>query len=509
MLTERRVAAPHETATTLAEFARRPVYLVAGAMALLMLLTSGRYGYFGDELYFIAAGHHLDWGYADQPPLVPLLAATMDTLFPGSLVALRLPSILLTALGVIVTALITRELGGERRAQIIAAIASASSPFLLACAGHWMATQTLDPFLWAVISWLVVRWVRTRDDNNLLLAGIFTAITLQGKLLIPVFWLAVGVSLLIVGPSEMLRRKKLWIGAAITVVSAIPTLLWQASNGWPQLEMQRAISAEQAGAGGRLAFVPAVLVMAGLVAGSVLLVYGLWRLLWSDELRAYRFFGLAAIGIGVFFVVSFGRPYYVAGIFAICWAAGAVELQRQTHSRWWTWLVSRPVWALSAAVAVSFLPLNPLTVQETRLYNPINLPKAELGWPQLAETTAKAYRALPPDEKRHTVVMANNYWEAGALEHFGPEYGLEEPIYSPHRGYWYFGGPPTTTSTVLFAGGTPETVRKYFGSVRKLATVDNEIVVDNNRLGPPIWLCEQPRKPWRQLWPEMREFTFR
>ncbi|WP_308282844.1 glycosyltransferase family 39 protein [Pseudonocardia nigra] len=154
-------------APALPTFARGPVLLVAAAVGVLLTAVSGRYGYFGDELYFIAAGNHLDWGYADQPPLVPLIALAMDAIAHGSVAALRVPATLATMAGVVLTALLTREFGGGRRAQLVAAGAFAVSPTFLAT-GHLLATSTLDPPLWIALTWLLVRWVRTRADGALL-----------------------------------------------------------------------------------------------------------------------------------------------------------------------------------------------------------------------------------------------------------------------------------------------------------------------------------------------------
>src|SRR5262245_60955305 len=107
----------------LAPFARWPVLAVAGAFAVILFATITRYVYFGDELYFRLAGYRLDWSFPDQPPLLPLLAGLMDRLFPGSIAALRVPAVVCTAGGVVVSALLARELGGQRRAQLVAALA--------------------------------------------------------------------------------------------------------------------------------------------------------------------------------------------------------------------------------------------------------------------------------------------------------------------------------------------------------------------------------------------------
>src|SRR5438270_10354507 len=123
--------------------ARWPVLAIATGVGFVLLLTSGRVGYFDDELYFLVAGRHLAWGYADQGPLVPLLARALDIVFPGSLVGERLPSTVLTAVGVVVAALIARELGGRRRAQVLTA-----GTYAMATVGrgHLLTTATVDVF---------------------------------------------------------------------------------------------------------------------------------------------------------------------------------------------------------------------------------------------------------------------------------------------------------------------------------------------------------------------------
>ncbi len=169
-------------AQALPVFARGPVLALAAVVAAVLTAVSGRYGYFGDELYVIAAGHHLAWGYADQPPLLPLLALVADTVAPGSVMVLRIPATLATVVVIVLAALTAREFGGGRRAQLIAAGTVAVSPIFLG-GGHLLATSTLDPVLWAAVTFLVVRWLRTGSDRLLLVAGIVTAVDLQVKFL--------------------------------------------------------------------------------------------------------------------------------------------------------------------------------------------------------------------------------------------------------------------------------------------------------------------------------------
>lgn len=514
-----------EARVTVPELAWRPILAIASAVAVLLFVTSFRYGYFGDELYFLSAGRHLSWGYADQPPLLPVLARIMDTLFPGSVVGLRLPSTLLCATGVVLAGQTCRELGGRRTAQVITAGVFAVSPFFLTGSGHTLATHSIDAFLWTLISWLVVRWVRLREDRLLLAAGLLTVLALQAKLLIPVFWLAVGIGAALVGPRELLRRPVLWASGALAVLTMIPWVWWQVQHGWPEREMAEVVSGETSFAGGQLTFLPIAAAWIAGPLGTVLFCYGLWRLLRAPQLRAYRFLGLATVGIIGVFLATNGRPLYVGGVLVVCWAAGAVGLQERAPMlterargrlrgwvRWPRWALIAPVFGIAAALTLFYglpvgLPLVGVSAYAGQPYSPINMNLEEFGWPQFADSVERAAATLPPDVRHRTVVVTDTYWQASAVEQFGQGRGLPA-VYSPSRGFWYFGSPPENATTVLFTSATADYLHQYFADVRQVGTVDNGQNINNANQGAPIWLCSGLRQPWSQAWPRMRHMTF-
>jgi hypothetical protein len=475
-----------------------PVAIVTALLAIPLLLTANRYGYFGDELYFLAAGRHLAWGYVDQPPLLPLLAATMDTL-GHSPFALRIPAVLVTLGGVVLTALIARELGGGTKAQTLAAATFAVSTEFVS-GGHYLATSTVDPFLWTLLLWLLVRWLRTRADGLLVGAGVVTAVALYTKFLIGGFWLAAGLALLVCGPRELLRRPALWAGAGIAVVALVPTLGWQAAHGWPQLGMGAAISQEVGDTwGGRLAFVPAALLTAGIPVGAVLLVYGLWRVLRDRELR---FLGWTTLLLTVVFLAVNGRFYYLAGMFPVCWAMAAVALERREPSRRWRWLATWPCYALAVVLVLPVsLPVWPRAwlAEHPALPSPV-LAFAEIGWPEGARSVSEAFAALPGRE--HTAVVTETYWEAGALDRFGRDLGLPEPA-SGNRGYATLVVPPEGTTDVLFVGADPRPLLGHFTDLRPLGKVDTGEAKPSYFDGVPLWLATGRTEPWPELWPKL------
>ncbi|MBF6192533.1 MULTISPECIES: glycosyltransferase family 39 protein [Nocardia] len=493
---------PDDHAEPLPPFAFGGVAAVAASAAVALLASIGRYGFFGDELYFVAAGRRLTVGYADQGPLLPAIARAMDLLAPDSLVALRLPAVLVTVAAVVLTAQIAREFGGDRPAQVLAAAAYATSPFLLV-QGTLLATNTIDTALWVVVSWLVIRWVRTRRDGLLLAAALVTAVDMQVKWLIPFFWIALAIGVAIYGPRELLRRPALWWGGAIVVVTSAPSLVWQAERDWPQLRLGGVVAAEQATIGGRYSWLPLALASAGVI-GGLLLVYGVWALLRAESLRPYRFLGLMPVVLAVIFIVTGGRPYYAAGCYGALIAVGAVRwMENRRRSRL---LLTAAVAALSVAAVVFSLPLRPesdIEPVDTQAQAGFEIAiYGRFGWSELAAGTAAAYAALPEHERASAVVIADSYWQASALDLARASYGLPAS-YSPNRGFGYFGTPPDTATTVLWVGGAETDVRAHCAQVSAAGQVDARLGYPGVTRGVTVWRCAQPLVPWSRAWPDM------
>ena len=474
----------------------RTTYAVAAAPVVLLLALSGRYGPHRDELYFVAAGHHPQWGYPDQPPLTPLVAGLADTLAPGSLLALRLLSALVVGVVVLVTADLARALGGGRGAELLAAVATATGAGLLAV-GHMLSTATTDLLVWTVVVRLVVSTLQHDRPRQWLVVGLVLGIGLQNKHLVG--FLAVGLVAGVVltpGLRHHLRSPWAWGGAAVAVLLWLPNLVWQARHGWPQAELAADIRDEYGTVGGiaELVLLQAVMINPlGAVLAAVGGVAG-WR---RPEWRWFRPVPVAYLLLLGVFVLTGGKNYYLLGLLPPLAAAGAVVLER----RW----SARGVGVFTAAVAVTalfplpaLLPVLPASTLDASFYPALNEDQLEtIGWPSVVRTVRGVVDSLPAAERGSAVVVTQNYGEAGALRW----YGVEAPVYGTHNGFADWGPPPEGSGPVVWVGFEAPDPAALTGCVRaaRLGTG-----VDNEEDGNGVWVCDGPTRSWASAWKQLR-----
>jgi hypothetical protein len=474
---------------------RGPMLVAAGAVALLMAVSS-RYGWHRDELYFFAAGKRLAWGYVDQPPLVPVVARVSSELFGGSLVGLRLVPALAIGAVVLLSAAMAGDLGGGRRARLLAAIAAALCPVLIG-AGHLLATATFDVLAWTVLTWLVVRALAGGDERLWLAVGAVAGIGFLNKHSMVLVVGALGVALLLGARRGVLRSPWVWGGVAIAVVLALPNVAWHASNDWPVVDMTESLQDESESIDGAL-FVPLQFGMTAFTA--VVWLPGLWWLLRAPAARQWRAVGVAYLILVGFFVITAGKPYYLAGMYPVLFAAGAVWWEQRGRMTLPTTVV-----ALSALGLVMAIPVRPASSAADVPVEDLELEfGAQLGWEDLVDHVAVAHDSLASEGDEVAIVTAN-YGEAGAVDRFGPSHGLPGAS-SPHNNYWLWGPPGGETDRAVVVGFGRADVEEWFADCRLVWRFRTPHGVASEEEGEPVWACRDQRVDWDTLWPELQAY---
>ena len=481
-----------------------PVLLVAGLMVGGLLAVSGAYGFHRDEMYFIVAGRHPAFGYADQPPLTPLLSAASAAALGVSPTAVRVLPALAMALIAVLTALIARDLGGSRRAQVVAAISVAVSGYL--AAGHLDDTAEYDLLAWAIILWLLVKLLAGGDRRLWLALGVATGIGLENKDTLPLLGAGLAVGLVLTRRWDVMRSRWAWAAIGIALVIWAPNLAWQATHGFPQLTMAHAIAGNADD--NRAQLVPLLWLFAGPFVFPVTIAGWVWMLR-AKAATPFRPIGIAAVVALVLVVAVGGKAYYAVGCLPPLMAAGAVILDR--------WLARGRVrlrgvgFAGAAALSGALIAYLTLPILPIASYATTSLPSTvpdtaeQIGWPQLVRSVEGVVAAMPAEERARSVILTSNYGEAGALELLGT--GLP-PIYSGHNAFWDWGPPPADRTIVVHVGDwTSADWSPYFDGCATVTHIDNGFGIQNQEQGQAISLCTDLRASWTAIWPGLRHLS--
>jgi hypothetical protein len=507
--------------TPFSKFGPAPFLVVPLAFAAVKLalhaLAITNYGYFRDELYYIACSKHLAWGYVDQPPFSIALLALVRAVLGDSLVALRVLPALAGAGTVVVTGLLVRELGGGRFAQALACLCAVLPPVWLVV-DHFYSMNTFDTLIWSIALLLLLRALDDMRPRAWVALGVVTGVGLLNKT--SMLWFGGAVVLAMLATEH--RRKLLspwpYVAGAVAALIFLPHIAWQAQNGWPTLEFMRVAATQKMVRTGLLQFWgQQVLVMSPTTLPIWLA--GLGALLAS---RRARIVGLVFLAVAALLVVSgSSRPNYLAVAYAPLFAAGAVAIERTVALlRPWT----RP--ALLAAVLVlglpfvpAWLPILPVDalVAYTHALGP-QLPPQErtregdlpqvfadmFGWEEMVGRVARVYHALPAEDRARCAIFADNYGEAAAIDFFGPRYGLP-PAISPHNNYWLWGPRGATGEVLILVGGSRNDRHADFRSVELADTTKCEHCMPFEN-GAPIFVCRGLNQPLERRWAEIRSY---
>ena len=474
----------------------RAVWLVAAAAFGVEMAVSGRYGYDRDELYFLAAGRHLGWGYVDQPALTPLLARVDALLTGDTLVGLRaLPALGLAAL-VLLTAAMARALGAGRGGRLLAALATACCAEYLG-AMHELTTTPVDFVGWALVLVAVTKLLTRSDPRWWTAVGGLAGLGMDAKWNIGFLVAALGLGFAVTPAARpLLRSRYLVYGAVLFIALATPDFVWQALHGWPNFAVFGHLN-RQAWAN-RALYWPIQVVYTS-IALVPLWVGGIG---WALRDARLRVVGVAAVAVIVAQFALGGKGYYPGGVYTFCFAAGATALSGRPLRR------RAAVYCAAAAVsAVIALPLLPAAALARFPVQKVNYDLGEeIGWPSQVALVARAYGSLPASERADAAVVAGNYGEAGAVDRYGAALGLP-PAYSGANNYWLWGPPPARDTVAVAINVDPALLRRWFSSVRVAAVYRNGLGVSDDEEGAVICIASGLRSPWAAAWPSFRDYS--
>jgi hypothetical protein len=497
------------------------IILFSAAALLIHLFTIGRYGYFRDELYYLASSRHLAFGYVDQPPLSILLLRLSQALLGSSVFAIRLLPAVAGAAIVAITGLIARELGGRGWAVALACAGSLCALFNLAV-GNFFSMNAFEPLFWMGCVYLLVRIVNGSSPALWLWLGALLGLGLENKHSTAFFAVGVFVALLLTPERRHFAEKWIWLGGLIAVVLALPNILWQARQGWPTYELLNNIAHSDK----NVALSPVQFIAQQIVfmnPGTLpLWLAGLCWVFASRAGRRYMALGIIYVVMLAEFIILHGKSYYLAPVYPMLFAAGGAAVGHIFANRF-KWLkpgllvLILAMGALFAPLAVPILPPERLVaymqtiglqLPRTETSHTAPLPQIfadQFGWQEMAASVGHVYNHLRPEDKKRAAIFCQNYGEAGAIDFFGPKFGLP-PAISGHQNYFLWGPRDWTGEVALVLDTHSDNEREQFASVEDLGQIVSSPWAMPFERQTHVYLCHNLKANVQEFWPRVKKW---
>jgi hypothetical protein len=522
MATNQTVLAPSQTESRSSVIsAMTLIWAIAIARFLFHLYFNNRYGYFRDEFDYIACGNHLAWGYVDQPPLIPFLTHISRAVLGDSLRAIRFVPAVATSLLIVQAAVIARELGGKTYAMLLTAITVLIAPQYLSN-GSLLTTNCLEPNLWMACAYFIILAIKRSDPRYWLWVGVFAGIGLEEKYSIAFFVIGIVVGLFLTQQRRIFLNNWIWIGTAAGSLIFLPNLLWNIHYHWPFLQLMHNIRAE-----GRDVVLPAgeyflqqMLLMHPLTAP--IWITGLIAFLVHPRLKQYRVLGISYLVCYAIFFGLHGKVYYLAPIYPMLLAAGAVVIESALTRPKLGWL--KPAIAVILLVSgahiapmvvpvlspdgflsyMKYLPMKPPVMEHAHARVPLPQWYADqFGWNEIVAETALAWNQIPPEERHDCGIFAQDYGQAGAIDFLGRKFGLP-PSLSGHQTWWLWGPRGYSGNCMIILDDTPANLQKHFRDVRFVGFSPDSTYALEKHI--PVFICRGANFSLADIWPKLKHW---
>ena len=494
-------------------------WLLAATAILLQMLTNARYGYFRDELYFLACSDHLAWGYVDFAPLVALLARVSRVALGDSLHAIRFLPALAEGGQILITGLMARELGGKRFAIFLSGLSVLLAPVILGNATR-LSMNPFEPLFWMGAVYFLLCAIN-RDQPKLLLAsGVLLGLGLENKHSTAFFLASLTIGLLLAPSRRLLLTGWFWLAAAIAFLLFLPNLVWQYTHHFPTLEALSNVRKTHKNV--ELPPLPFLRqqIMMLLPTSALVWIPGLAFLLLSTKAKKYRCLGITYLVFLAVMMILKGKDYYLAPIYPMLFAAGGVfweaQIGRRPRLRWIKIALPAAVLALGVIAIPLDVPVLPvdkivpymealgIQMSHTEAQERGPLPQHfgdEFGWEEMVAATAELYNSLPAEERSKTGILAGTYGDAGAIDFFGARYGLPKSI-SPHQNYYYWGPREYTGESLILLHYDLADAQHGCQSVQTGPTLNHPYAMQEEHY--TILVCRRSKIPLADAWSRLK-----
>lgn len=481
------------------------------------------YGYFIDEFYFIACAFNPTSGYVDHPPLAPLVLTVFQFVFGTSIYAIRFLPALAVAAAVFYTGVLTKETGGNKFAQFLAACSLAAMPVTIAFGGFY-SMNAFEPLLAVLLLLILVKMIRSGNVKLWIYAGVVMGLGVMNKHTFGVFIAALVFTLILSGKWKLMFNRWFVFGGVIAFIIFLPNIIWQILNDFPSLEFYRNISVD------KNVYTPPIDFIMGQamqMSPSTIPIWlaGAFYFLFSKHYKDYRFLPLLFTALFLFMMISgTSRSDRLTFAYPAAFAGGSIffsNLISRYHAAWLKYVL---VIFLFTGLALALPIILPYVSYETAKAHTeflgINtelergkkppLPQLladRIGWEEKVKLVVNAYNSLSEEDKKQTIVAAGNYGQAGAIELFGKPYNLP-PVACSHNTYYLWSKDRVNGSILLPLDDdiSYEGLTRLFDEVEMHPGIFRSEYVSHHENNLVVFICRGPKMPLIEMLERSKNF---
>lgn len=481
--------------TAIAQPKRSPLWLLAilllAKIFIQYLIVNPLYDLHRDEYLHLDMANHLAGGYLSVPPFISWNSLLIQWLGNGIFWVRFFP----TFYGVLTMLVMWKMIdliGGSWLAQLLAGLT-----FL--CSGMtrihmFYQPNAVDILAWTIILWLLLKYIIKPKDTYIIWIGIVLGVGVLNKY--NILFLSVGLlgGLLLTPFRVVFKKSAFYAGLFLALLLALPNIIWQVKHGYPVLHHMQELASTQLVYNDRMDFLTGQLIF--FVGGSFLIIAGLLALLFYKPFNKYRIVAFIYLLTMLLFIYLKAKSYYSLGLYPVILAFG---------STWWERLFQRwkYVWFIWPAIIVipfimilkaAFPLLKPAEVaREAAKYPSLGLLRWEdgkdhaipqdfadmLGWREMSALALKAWEQVPVAERKNTLILCDNYGQAGALNFFNK--GKMPGAVAMEADYVFWFPKIDTIRYVVRIGHAPEeSVRKGTREVRFIGGLSDPFAREYN-----------------------------
>lgn len=481
------------------------------------MYSNGNYGFHRDELLHLAVSEHLDWGFMEFPPLIGVFGKVSTTLLGDSVLAVRTFPALAGVLMLLLTVAMVREMKGNNYAVLLVVAA------FLAVYSYWrnhtlFQPVAFDQLFWTLSSFLLIKYINTKHKKYLLWIGLSAALGFLNKYTM-VFW-GVGfvVGLLFYDSAKTYTNKWFWVTALLFLVLVIPNIIWQSQHNWPVFAHLTGLYEVQLNENSRIDFLRGQFFSMNPFNFPIWLL-GLWAYFFNKELKQYKPLGILFLVSGLLLFLAKGKGYYFYACYPIVFAAGAVFITEKLNHYKKSFLIyiaciillvtglSRLPFLTPILPIEQFVEFAELKRDETGRVEGLTGDYADMfGWEEQVALVDSVYNTLTEEEKSKTILWAENYGEAGAINHLGKKYGLPKSV-CKHGSFWLWGAGDTSGEIAISVGNEDGAVDYFYGEKKLIKMVQHPYAIDEEH-NIPVYLLRKPKVRLSEYWPQFESRIF-